>query len=192
MGRNFLSESVAIGWVTVLNYDRLRLDIRKKIFTVNVVENWHRLQKTHPWNHSRSDWTGLWTTYLVGNVLAHCRGFHWMIFKGPLHTKLFSDSMSNFVIYYIINIASHILPSSSPFLLTKPISSHIEGTLTNSREICAEMHRSCCLGMPASMSRLLHKNNGNKFQSYQAENSHSGMCLTWSSELLTASLLWIW
>lgn len=49
------------------------------------------------------------------------------------------------------HIASQILLcSSSPFLPAKPTSSHTEGTLPNSREICAEIHRTHCLGMPAN------------------------------------------
>ncbi|KAK4824247.1 LOW QUALITY PROTEIN: hypothetical protein QYF61_012513 [Mycteria americana] len=69
-----------------LKVSRLRLDIRKKLFTVMLVRHWNRLPEKlwmpPPWKCSRSGWMGFEQPDLVKDVLAHGRGVGTRYTKG--------------------------------------------------------------------------------------------------------------
>lgn len=60
-----------------LNKNQLRLDMRKKIFTMRVVKHWNSHPKRWwmpcPWKHSRSACRGFWAPWSSGKCPAHGR-----------------------------------------------------------------------------------------------------------------------
>ena len=61
-----------------LKEGRFRLDMRKKVFMIRMVRQWHRLPREvvdpHPWRQPRSIWRGSEHPDGAVGVPVHCRG----------------------------------------------------------------------------------------------------------------------
>lgn len=99
-----------------------------------------------------------------------------MAFKGPFQTNLFYNSMTTSLIHYTVKMT---YCSPNPFLVLSLSSrktdllTHRRNSVKQQRDLCRNTQEMLAGDASKHMSRLLHKENGNKFHSYRAENSHS-------------------